>query len=83
MRGFASTGALFPSDPNDTMNQDEIDKLTERLRDLYRTSEGPRILAEIMQEFPYPRKLWNDKPDRAYGIKGGWGRNATACIQSH
>lgn len=55
--------------------QQRIDKITEELRDIYKnTNEGPRLIAEMVKrEFPYPRKVWNDNPDKCRDIKGGWG----------
>ena len=57
----------------------EIARITEELRAIYHnTNEGPRLIAEMVRrEFPNPRKVWNDNPDRLRGIKGGWGAVAT------
>ena len=60
-----------------TMNQQhQIDNLAVMIREIYKTSDGPRLLAEMMQEFPYPRKRWNEPPGG--GKEGGWGVDATA-----
>ena len=33
-------------------------RLTEELRTLYRDhNDGPRLIAEMLREFPYPRKI--------------------------
>ena len=62
-----------------TMNtQQRIDKLTEELRDIYKTSDGPRLIHEAMEEFPYPRRLWNEPSGSA--IPGGWGLLATTSV---
>ena len=59
--------------------QQRIDKITEELRDIYlNTNEGPRLIAEMVErEFPHPRKVWNDNPDKDRAIKGGWGMAVT------
>ena len=58
--------------------QQRIDKIAEDIRVLYRTdNDAPRLLAQAMREFPYPRRVWNDNPDKARDIKGGWGMAAT------
>ena len=62
------------------MNQKEIDQLADQIRKAYKTSDGPRILNEIMREFPYPRKLWNEPSGN--GKPGGWGSPTTTCVIS-
>lgn len=46
--------------------EERIAKITEELRDIYKnTNEGPRLIRDMVEEFPFPRRLWNDDE--------GWG----------
>jgi len=62
--------------------QQRIDKITEELRDIYKTTnEGPRLIAEMVaREFPHPRKVLNG-PTATKDI-GGWGIRATDNVVS-
>lgn len=42
-------------------------------RELYKENDGPRLLSEVMEEFPKVRRVWNDN-------KGKWGLPATSHI---
>ena len=62
--------------------EQKIDKIAEELREIYKTNEGPRLIADMMDEFPNPRRVWNDKSDTIRGIKAGWGMPATCTAVS-
>ena len=63
------------------MNQQtEIDKLADQLREIYKTNDGPRLIAEVMREFPNPRRRWNEPGGRVGSdLTGGWGEPATSA----
>ena len=62
--------------------QQRIDKIAEELREIYKLNEGPRLIQDMVEEFPHPRKVWNDHPDSDRGIKGGWGMPATSSARA-
>ena len=63
----------------------EIKRITEELRSIYNTNEGPRLIAEMIEEFPNPRALWNEPapamPGYCSGAPGGWGLPATCSVR--
>lgn len=56
--------------------EQQAEHIASLCRELYKTNEGPRLLAKVMEDFPNPRKRWNEPPGG--GKRGGWGEVATA-----
>ena len=46
-----------------TVTQQEIYQLADRVREIYKTNDGPRLLGEMMREFPDVRRVWDDAKD--------------------
>lgn len=59
--------------------QQKIDRIAEELREIYKTNEGPRLIAEMTAALPHPRKLWNEP--KGDGKPGGWRAFATDAIK--
>ena len=53
--------------------EQQAEHIANLCRELYKTNEGPRLLAHVMKEFPNPRRLINSKDKR-------WGPRATDYI---
>lgn len=56
------------------VTQERVDALAKELREIYKTNDGPRILAELFAEFPNPRKV--------LGVSDKWSMPATSCPSS-
>ena len=62
--------------------EQKVEQLAEQVREIYKTNEGPKLLNDMMAEFPYPRRVWNDCSEHGRGIKGGWGMLATSIARA-
>lgn len=56
----------------------EIRKAEDHLREIYKTNDGPRLIAEMVErEFPNPRKTITSSDHK---FPGSWGPRATDAI---